>query len=47
MGVLEFVNDVAILQQLIDCPVMPASDFPQLIVPLLCLARNGGLARLQ
>ena len=26
---------------------MPASDFPKLIVPLLCLARDGGLTCLQ
>ena len=47
MCVLEFVNDTAILEQLVDRPVMAASDFPQLVVPLLCLARDGGLARLQ
>ena len=47
MCILQFVNDAAILEQLVDGPIMPAPDFPKFVVPLLCLARDGGLACLQ
>src|SRR5262249_61326666 len=44
---LQFVNDVAILEQLVYGAVMTASDFPKLVVPQPRLSRYGRFTSLQ
>ena len=41
------MNDVAILEQLVDRPVMPAADFRKLVVPLPGFAGHCGFTGLQ